>query len=112
MKRGRYRELNLPTKSDVATALLRLLSGRDVPTETVRVYAELADQFELSQHDRHAAFVDTKDSAWEWLVRRAKQDLKDKGLIRETQRGSWILTKRGRVEAQRPTLTLEDLEED
>ncbi len=96
----------LPEQSLVERQLLRLLSGRSRPTDTQSVYRELADLMELCA--LQLALIDPASgrSAWEWLVRRAKQRLSDDGLLRCPQAGLWVLTPAGERAA---TVTAADL---
>jgi len=96
----------LPLQPEVEWQLLRLLSGSPGSLDTLTIYRVLADQMTLSALQLAEVHPDSGRSAWEWLVRRAKQRLRDDGMLYCTERGVWALTEKGR---RRATLTSGDL---
>ena len=97
---------SLRSQADVEWQLLRLLSGTPGSLDTQSVYSLLANQMALSALQLAEVHPDSGRSAWEWSVRRARQRLKDDGMLYCPEHGVWALTEKGRCRA---TITSDDL---
>jgi hypothetical protein len=91
--------LKLPPQAKVEVELLKLLAARSRPLAPTEAYRALADTFRLTSVQQQApreGSVRSSDPAWNWLVRRAMQHLKDEGWAYHPQHGFWAATEEGR----------------
>jgi hypothetical protein len=92
--------VRLPSQPDVEVRLLHFLYRYGHAVEPKVLYAQLADDFALSQEQRSSRRASSGELAWNNLVRYARRRLVDAGLIdRNAPRGLWNLTARGREKA-------------
>ena len=93
--------LQLPSQSDVDIRLLIHLGQYRQPTEPRKLYGPLADDFKLTQEQRHIPRPGRNKSepAWNNLVQFARRRLVDQGLIDNSRKGFWSLTAEGRKRA-------------
>jgi restriction endonuclease Mrr len=102
----------LPHQRDVEDRLLRLLHAYGRPVEPRETYRQLADEFGLTQDQRHASYPSRGgEPAWHKLVQFARQRLVGNGWLDGSQRGLWSLTPEGRrvAELRAKGLTPEEL---
>jgi hypothetical protein len=89
----------LPPQGLVEDEVLRLLSERHGAMRMSLLYELLARKFGLSRAERYGHPADPKGSCWEFLVRLARRDLEEAGLLHSPRAGCWAVTEAGRERA-------------
>jgi restriction endonuclease Mrr len=84
------KQLNLPPLSEVEEALQFHLAEHG-PCRIADAREALADKFKLTAAQRIATPRGSSDPVWAYLVRWARQSLKNQGLLAQTPRGVWDL---------------------
>jgi hypothetical protein len=91
----------LPPQHLVEQSLLLVLKSADHPVRTNKLYHILAGQFGLKGIERYGHPFDPRGSSWELLVRMARRNLQDQGLLLSPRHGCWSLTHSGHAAAEK-----------
>jgi restriction endonuclease Mrr len=84
--------MDFPSIPDVAEQLEFYLADHG-PCRVTDVYEPLADKFGLTVDQRTATNGRYADPLWAYRVRRARQVLKNRGLMAATKNGVWDLVR-------------------
>jgi restriction endonuclease Mrr len=100
----------LPFNKAVEHHLLQRLSKRSRPVRPSELYDGLADDLKLTSQQRLLKRQTTDGSLWHNRVQTARKHLVERGWMNRLPIGKWSLTEAGKVEAERVSSLIFDID--